>query len=197
MPDLPTIAHVTLTVSDLDRSIQWYERLFEVAFHRDEALARSGEPSGLSKAERSLAFTNSPIHLTPVRSMSVELAWTIWHSPVEVAMNLRRGRFACPNSVSTMVESSMRAKALGCLAVTQTTSPWSSSPPPPRNSVTPSRRNRPSQRGLNARSPGERILVQSCSSRTVSFSKPSEGRHRGGPRCEPTECLAEHSPVMS
>ena len=36
MPDLPTIAHVTLTVSDLDRSVQWYERLFDVAFQRDE-----------------------------------------------------------------------------------------------------------------------------------------------------------------
>lgn len=36
MPDLPTIAHVTLTVSDLDRSVQWYEPLFDVAFHRDE-----------------------------------------------------------------------------------------------------------------------------------------------------------------
>ena len=37
MPDLPTIAHVTLTVRDLDRSVQWYERLFDVAFHRDES----------------------------------------------------------------------------------------------------------------------------------------------------------------
>ena len=37
MPDLPAIAHVTLTVSDLDRSVQWYERLFDVAFHRDES----------------------------------------------------------------------------------------------------------------------------------------------------------------
>jgi glyoxylase I family protein len=37
MPELPAIAHVTLTVSDLDRSIRWYERLFDVAFHRDES----------------------------------------------------------------------------------------------------------------------------------------------------------------
>jgi glyoxylase I family protein len=36
VPDIPAIAHVTLTVSDLDRSVQWYERLFEVGFHRDE-----------------------------------------------------------------------------------------------------------------------------------------------------------------
>lgn len=36
MPDVPAIAHVTLTVSDLDRSVQWYERLFDVAFQRDE-----------------------------------------------------------------------------------------------------------------------------------------------------------------
>jgi glyoxylase I family protein len=37
VPDLPTIAHVTLTVSDLDRSVRWYERLFDVAFHGDES----------------------------------------------------------------------------------------------------------------------------------------------------------------
>jgi glyoxylase I family protein len=29
MPQVPTIAHVTLTVGDLDRSISWYERLFD------------------------------------------------------------------------------------------------------------------------------------------------------------------------
>jgi catechol-2,3-dioxygenase len=34
---VPTIAHVTLTVSDLDRSAQWYERLFDVVLHRDES----------------------------------------------------------------------------------------------------------------------------------------------------------------
>jgi catechol-2,3-dioxygenase len=37
VPDVPTIAHVTLTVSDLDRSVQWYERLFDVQFYRDES----------------------------------------------------------------------------------------------------------------------------------------------------------------
>jgi catechol-2,3-dioxygenase len=37
VPELPAIAHVTLTVSDLDRSIQWYERLFDVGSHRDES----------------------------------------------------------------------------------------------------------------------------------------------------------------
>jgi glyoxylase I family protein len=36
MLELPTIAHVTLTVSDLDRSVQWYERLFDVKFSLDE-----------------------------------------------------------------------------------------------------------------------------------------------------------------
>jgi glyoxylase I family protein len=37
MPEVPTIAHVTLTVSDLDRSVQWYERLFEVKLVLDES----------------------------------------------------------------------------------------------------------------------------------------------------------------
>jgi catechol-2,3-dioxygenase len=37
MPHDPTIAHVTLTVSDLDRSVAWYERLFDVKFAIDES----------------------------------------------------------------------------------------------------------------------------------------------------------------
>jgi glyoxylase I family protein len=37
MPEPPTIAHVTLTVSDLDRSVQWYERLFDVKLFLDES----------------------------------------------------------------------------------------------------------------------------------------------------------------
>ncbi len=36
MPELPTIAHVTLTVSDLDRSVPWYERLFGATLEIDE-----------------------------------------------------------------------------------------------------------------------------------------------------------------
>ena len=47
MPDLPTLALVTLTVSDLDHSVQWYERLFDVTFHETKAPARSDELSGL------------------------------------------------------------------------------------------------------------------------------------------------------
>jgi glyoxylase I family protein len=37
MVEVPTIAHVTLTVSDLDRSVQWYERLFDVELFLDES----------------------------------------------------------------------------------------------------------------------------------------------------------------
>jgi catechol 2,3-dioxygenase-like lactoylglutathione lyase family enzyme len=37
MLEIPTIAHVTLTVSDLDRSVQWYERLFDVKMLLDES----------------------------------------------------------------------------------------------------------------------------------------------------------------
>jgi catechol-2,3-dioxygenase len=29
MPEFPTIAHVALTVNDLDNSVPWYERLFD------------------------------------------------------------------------------------------------------------------------------------------------------------------------
>jgi glyoxylase I family protein len=36
MPELLTIAHVSLTVSDLDRSIPWYERLFDAKLVLDD-----------------------------------------------------------------------------------------------------------------------------------------------------------------
>jgi catechol 2,3-dioxygenase-like lactoylglutathione lyase family enzyme len=36
MPESLTIAHVTLTVSDLDRSVPWYERVFDIKLVLDE-----------------------------------------------------------------------------------------------------------------------------------------------------------------
>lgn len=36
MPELLTIAHVSLTVSDLDRSVPWYERLFDAKLVLDD-----------------------------------------------------------------------------------------------------------------------------------------------------------------
>lgn len=37
MPEAPTIAHVSLTVSDLNRSVSWYERLFDASMFVDES----------------------------------------------------------------------------------------------------------------------------------------------------------------
>ncbi len=37
MPEFPTIAHVMLTVSDLSRSIPWYERVFDMKMTVDES----------------------------------------------------------------------------------------------------------------------------------------------------------------
>jgi glyoxylase I family protein len=37
IPEHPRIAHVTLTVSDLDRSVQWYEIFFDVRLSLDES----------------------------------------------------------------------------------------------------------------------------------------------------------------
>ena len=36
MPEFLTIAHVSLTVSDLDRSVPWYERVFDVKLVQDD-----------------------------------------------------------------------------------------------------------------------------------------------------------------
>jgi glyoxylase I family protein len=37
MPEPPTIARVTLTVSDLDRSVEWYERIFDMKMFVNES----------------------------------------------------------------------------------------------------------------------------------------------------------------
>jgi glyoxylase I family protein len=37
MPESPIVAHVTLTVSDLNRSILWYERVFDTELAVDES----------------------------------------------------------------------------------------------------------------------------------------------------------------
>jgi catechol-2,3-dioxygenase len=37
MPEVPSIAHVTLTVSDLNRSVSWYQELFEAEILLDES----------------------------------------------------------------------------------------------------------------------------------------------------------------
>jgi len=65
-----------------------------------EPWARSGELSGSSKGRHWSGCTNSPIRLTLFRSMSVELAWTIWPSPVEAEISSRSGSSGFWNSVS-------------------------------------------------------------------------------------------------
>jgi predicted enzyme related to lactoylglutathione lyase len=40
MPAIPHIAHVTLTVSDLARTVPWYERLFDTKFFWDDTPGR-------------------------------------------------------------------------------------------------------------------------------------------------------------
>ena len=135
MPELPAIAHVTLTVATLIAVSGGTNDSSMLHFIGTRALARFDVPSGLSEVRLSSGFTSSPIHLTLFRSMSVELAWTIWPSPVVAEMSLRRGRIGCHNSVSTTVGSSMLAMALDSLAVTRTTSLWNSSVPPFRRNI--------------------------------------------------------------
>ena len=73
MPDVPAIAHVTLTVSDLDRSVQWYERLFDVEFRRDESLGPFRRAVWLVEGQTLVGLHEFPIHLTTFRLMSVEI----------------------------------------------------------------------------------------------------------------------------
>ena len=49
MPEFPTITHVALTVSDLERSVPWYEELFGAKPVLDEPFAiRTTSPSSSS-----------------------------------------------------------------------------------------------------------------------------------------------------
>ena len=138
MPDLPAIAHVTLTVSDLDRSVQWYERLFDVAFHRDESPGPFRRAVWIVEGRTLVGLHDFPDPLTPFPSMSVESGWTIWPSPVEAGRISRRGYAGSRNSISTTAESQKPTTALGSHAVTPTTSLWSSISPPPKWGAAPS-----------------------------------------------------------
>ena len=82
MPEFPTITHVALTVSDLQRSIPWYRRLFDGDPVLDEDTgpvpARGlagrwpdpGRPPPVPRPRR-----------RPYRSTSAAWVWTIWPSP--------------------------------------------------------------------------------------------------------------------
>ena len=52
MPESPVIAHVTLTVSDLNRSVPWYERVFDTKVVLDE------EPGPFRRAVWRVALLN-------------------------------------------------------------------------------------------------------------------------------------------
>ena len=103
MRELPTIAHVTLTVSDLERSVRWYERIFDVKMFWTKALGHFYELCGSSEVKRSSDFTSFPTLLTPFLLMNGELVWTTWRSPAGVEVISRHGRSGSTNSVSPAV----------------------------------------------------------------------------------------------
>ena len=128
MLEVPTIAHVTLTVSHLDRSVQWYERLFDMIMH----LGRKSPDhfdglSGLLQVKPSSDFMSFPIPPTPSLLTNVASVWTTWRSLAEVGVISRPGRLGSTNSVSPTAASSTPTMALRSPAVTRTTSPWNSS----------------------------------------------------------------------
>jgi catechol 2,3-dioxygenase-like lactoylglutathione lyase family enzyme len=84
MPEFPTIAHVTLTVRDLDRSVPWYQRLFGAEPVVDEQTIPFRRVVWLVRGQQLLDCISSPIQSIPSHSTSVAWASTIW--PLDVAI---------------------------------------------------------------------------------------------------------------
>ena len=74
MPESLTIAHVTLTVSDLDRVSHGTSESSTPNWSWTKNPVHSGALSGSSEVEPSSDYTSFPIRLTLFPSMSVELA---------------------------------------------------------------------------------------------------------------------------
>ena len=132
MPDPPTIAHVTLTVSDLDRRVRWYERLFDVEFHRDESPGPFRRAVWLVEGQTLVGLHEFPdppdTHPFDERRIGLDHR----HSLVRTGMNSRRGKPGSQNWASAMGGSSMLTTALRSLAVIRTTLRWNSSLRPSR-----------------------------------------------------------------
>ncbi len=131
MPDVPTIAHVTLTVSDLDRSVQWYERLFDVAFHRDESPGPFRRAVWLVEGQTLVGLHEfpDPSDTLPFDERRIgldHLAFACRDRDELEQWELRLSELGIDNGGT-----SMPTTALGSLAVTQTTSLWNFSLPAP------------------------------------------------------------------
>jgi glyoxylase I family protein len=132
--EVPTIAHVTLTVSHLDRSVQWYERLFDMIMHLDES------PGPFRRAVWIVAGqTLVGLHEFPDPSDALPFD--------ERRIGLDHLAFACRSRSDleawetrldelgvAQAASSTPTMALRSPAVTRTTSPWNSSLRPFRRS---------------------------------------------------------------
>jgi catechol 2,3-dioxygenase-like lactoylglutathione lyase family enzyme len=126
MPELPTVAHVTLTVSDLERSIDWYERLFDVQFVLDQSPGPFRRAVWLVEGQTLVGLHEFPdpsddLPFDERRIGLDHLAFTC-----SGRGDLEGGRSASRTLASLMEASSMPRTGLHCRAVTPTTSHWSS-----------------------------------------------------------------------
>ena len=76
MLELPTIAHVTLTVSDLDRSVRWYERLFDMKMFMDESPGPFRRAVWIVGGQTLVGLHQFPDHADTFPFLTVELVWT-------------------------------------------------------------------------------------------------------------------------
>jgi len=106
MPAFPAITHVALTVNDLDRSVPWYERLFEGKPVLDEDTGPFVMSCGWLVGRHSSASTNSLTRGTPLRSTSVTSVWTTSPLRAPVGASSTTGWSAWTNSASPTAVSS-------------------------------------------------------------------------------------------
>ena len=90
MPEFPPIAHVAVTVTDLERSTRWYSGLLAAEPVLDEDEQAGGFTTPCSRSTEGSCSACIPTPMPPVTdSTSIAPAWIMWPSPAVTAMSCR------------------------------------------------------------------------------------------------------------
>ena len=140
MPDFAGVVHVALTVSDLDRSVPWYEALFAAKpNHRHDGEAFNAAVWSLEGVESSPSTSSVPVDHETVRRTPTGMDHLAFACPI--GSSSRPGWLGWTAWASTTARSSTNRTAPGCRSGIPTISPWNSSPQPPKPFVLPEWRN--------------------------------------------------------
>ena len=90
MPELPAITHVALTVSDLNRSVPWYQALIGSNTVIDEDTVPFRRVVWMVGNHRLSPCTSSRTRRVTNPSMSCDPGWTTWPSIARTGANWER-----------------------------------------------------------------------------------------------------------